>query len=274
MAARAGGAGGPPSVWALDFDGVTCDSVGESSLSAWKAASQLWPEVFRTPAAEARKAEVMDAMRAVRPVVETGYENVVQVRCLLEGVGVEAMLARWHDLLPDYMARWKLERGALVELFGATRDAWIEVDLQGWLAPNRIYPGMPEAMRALMAAHEVYIVTTKQAHFTHMILEQMAGIDFPEDRIFSQTVSGRPKSEVLAALERRHPGTTYHFVEDKLGTLEKVERLGSLAHWQLYFVQWGYSTAEEKARAAADPRISVLHTADGLLQAAGEARRV
>lgn len=24
------------SVWALDFDGVVCDSVGESSLSAWQ----------------------------------------------------------------------------------------------------------------------------------------------------------------------------------------------------------------------------------------------
>lgn len=26
-------------VWALDFDGVVCDSCGESSLSAWKVGS-------------------------------------------------------------------------------------------------------------------------------------------------------------------------------------------------------------------------------------------
>ncbi len=50
----------------------------------------------------------------------------------------------------------------------------------------------------------------------------MARVELPEDRIFSQTVSGRPKSEVLELLQRRHPGATYHFVEDKLGTLEKV----------------------------------------------------
>lgn len=39
MAARAAAAGGGDdgrSVWALDFDGVACDSVGESSLSAFK----------------------------------------------------------------------------------------------------------------------------------------------------------------------------------------------------------------------------------------------
>jgi hypothetical protein len=28
-------------VWALDFDGVVCDSVGESSQSAWKVGSPL-----------------------------------------------------------------------------------------------------------------------------------------------------------------------------------------------------------------------------------------
>ncbi len=35
-AAAAGMPGG--AVWAFDFDGVVCDSVGESSLSAWRAA--------------------------------------------------------------------------------------------------------------------------------------------------------------------------------------------------------------------------------------------
>lgn len=51
----------------------------------------------------------------------------------------------------------------------------------------------------------------------------MAGIAFPMDRIFSQTVSGRPKSEVLAQLAAEHPQAgAFHFVEDKFSTLEKV----------------------------------------------------
>lgn len=102
------GAGGK-SVYALDFDGVVCDSCGESSLSAWKvgrlsfwwqrraacsvwrvfglgmgsnfsrsccelmqAASKVWPDVFGAAEAEARKGELVEKMRAVRPVVETG----------------------------------------------------------------------------------------------------------------------------------------------------------------------------------------------------------
>lgn len=51
----------------------------------------------------------------------------------------------------------------------------------------------------------------------------MAKVPFPDDHIFSQTVSGRPKSEVLLTLESRHLGAAaYHFIEDKLSTLEKV----------------------------------------------------
>lgn len=177
----------------------------------------------------------------------------------------------------------------LVTLFGSTRDAWMAADLEGWLAPNRIYPGVADAMRALMAAHEVDIVTTKQARFTHAILRQMAGIDFPLERIYSQTVSGRPKSEVLEALQEKNPGAECHFVEDKLSTLEKVRaaagaggacalralvhrsdrcdaaqvaKLDDMAHWNLYLVDWGYNTAAERERAGANSRIRVINRAE------------
>lgn len=243
------------------------------------------------------------------------YENIVQIRCLLEGVGVEEMLADWGRLLPVHMEKWGLDRAEvgflsvyscirsqktlyftvsplptqLVELFGSTRDQWMAADLDGWLAPNRIYPGVADAMTALMTYHEVYIVTTKQARFTETILRQMAGIPFPADRIFSQTVSGRPKSEVLEGLEAAHPeAASYHFVEDKMSTLEKVRRMkggggdsdrwshplplvncptqvakmDALKHWNLYLVDWGYNTAAERARAKANPRIDVVSISD------------
>ena len=54
--------------------------------------------MFRTPAAAAQRARVLEEMRAVRPVVETGYENLLQVRLLLEaqpGTRPEDILQRW-----------------------------------------------------------------------------------------------------------------------------------------------------------------------------------
>lgn len=61
-----------------------------------------------------------------------------------------------------------------------------------------------------------------QARFTEALMKDKAKVNFSADRIFSTAETGQPKSEVLKQLEQRHPGTSYHFVEDKMGTLEKV----------------------------------------------------
>lgn len=159
----------------------------------------------------------------------------------------------------------------LVDLFGKTRDAWMAEDLDGWLAPNKIYPGVPEVMRALMDSQETYIVTTKQARFTEAILARMAGIRFPPERIFSQTVSGRPKSEVLEDLDQKHGFEECYFVEDKLSTLEKVAKLEQLRHWHLLLVDWGYNTAKERERAEENDRIKVIDIAELQRLAGGQA---
>lgn len=268
-ASAAGGSGGKKRVVALDFDGVVCDSVGESSLSAFRAAAIQWPEVFATEAAEAAKPRLVEQMRAVRPVVETGYENIVQIRCLYEGgdgdATVDEMLRTWHGpdgMLASSMARWGLDREPLVELFGRVRDEWIAADLRGWLAPNRIYPGVAEGVKAAIArGDEVYVVTTKQARFTAALLKDMAGIDLPADRIHSTTVSGEPKSRVLARLAEAHPGLDdYLFVEDKLSTLDKALVAPETAQgpWRLFLVDWGYNTPEERRAADDNPRIELV----------------
>ena len=61
-----------------------------------------------------------------------------------------------------------------------------------------------------------------QARFTEALMHNMAKVPIPSEDIFSTTVSGQPKSEILVDLQSQHPGLTYHFVEDKLGTLEKA----------------------------------------------------
>ena len=50
----------------------------------------------------------------------------------------------------------------LVELFGSTRDAWMADDLDGWLAANEIYEGVPAIVQHLRSQGSFYIVTTKQ----------------------------------------------------------------------------------------------------------------
>ncbi len=41
----------------------------------------------------------------------------------------------------------------------------------------------------------------------------------------------------------------------------QVSKLPELQKWQLYLVDWGYNTSEERTRADADPRITLLSKA-------------
>ena len=45
---------------------------------------------------------MLEDMRAVRPVVETGYENIMQVRLLLDGTSAEEILDRWRCVLASF----------------------------------------------------------------------------------------------------------------------------------------------------------------------------
>lgn len=251
----------PKTVFALDFDGVLCDSVGESSLSAWRAAEELWPEQFRHETAIEEKERVMEAMRVVRPVVETGYENVLLVRILLEGLAEpEEVLQDWLPMRNKWMEAWGLERNAMVEQFANCRDTWMKEDLEGWLAPNRFYEGTPEALACALNKGEVYIVTTKQERYTAQLLGDMAKTPVPHERILSTTLSGLPKTTVLAELQEKHNNedTRMVFVEDKIATLEKVCATPGLEQWELFLVNWGYNTKEERMRAEENPRIKLL----------------
>ena len=263
-------------VFALDFDGVVCDSEPESSISGWKHGVDLWPEVFGP--ADAEKGRVLDELRLVRPVVETGFENTLLARALLEKIHtVDDIIADWGGLMPGLMERWGCDRGEMVAGYGKIRDDWMAADLDGWLAPNLVYPGVAEACIAAedSANCDVFIVTTKQARFAQAIMRQKGNLRIPDDRVFSQTVSGLPKTDVLADLQAnaRDDDVRLVFVEDKLSTLEKVCKVGTaLERWELYLVDWGYNTEAERARAAANPRITVVGVDEfvGMLNGAAE----
>ncbi len=65
-------------------------------------------------------------------------------------------------------------------------------------------------------------------------MHNMAKVPISPDHIFSTTVSGQPKSDILKDLQQQHPGTSYHFVEDKLSTLEKVPAPVLLATYTIF----------------------------------------
>ncbi|XP_011624852.1 uncharacterized protein LOC18422845 isoform X2 [Amborella trichopoda] len=259
-------------LYALDFDGVICDSCGESSISALKAAKVRWPQLFEGVDLELEE-WILDQMHIVRPVVETGYENVLLVRLLLEiqkptirkssvapGLSIDGILENWSKLKPIIMEEWNEDRDTLIGLFGKVRDEWIEKDFSGWIGANRFYPGIADALK--FASSTIYIVTTKQSRFADALLRELADVTIPPDRIYG--LGSGPKPEVLKQLQRQpeHAGLKLHFVEDRLATLRNVIREGELDGWNLYLGNWGYNTAKEREEAESIPRIHILGLSD------------
>ncbi|KAK9207350.1 hypothetical protein WN943_017635 [Citrus x changshan-huyou] len=233
-------------LYALDFDGVLCDSCGESSLSAVKAAKVRWPGLF-DGVDSVIEDWIVDQMHILRPVVETGYENLLLVRVLLEirmpsirkssvseGLTVEGILENWSKIKPVIMEDWSENRDALVDLFGKVRDEWMDKDLTTWIGANRFYPGIPDALK--FASSRIYIVTTKQSRFADALLRELAGVTIPPDRIYG--LGTGPKVEVLKQLQKKPElqGMTLHFVEDRLATLKNVIKEPELDGWNLYLV--------------------------------------
>ncbi|KAL8499968.1 hypothetical protein ACS0TY_019825 [Phlomoides rotata] len=259
-------------LYALDFDGVLCDSCGESSISAVKAAKVRWPTLFNGVESSLED-WIVDQMHVVRPVVETGYENLLLVRLLLEskipsirkssvseGLTVERILENWMNIKPVIMEEWDENRDALIDLFGKVRDEWLDNDLATWIGANRFYPGVPDALK--FASSKLYIVTTKQSRFADALLRELAGVTIPPERIYG--LGTGPKVKVLKQLQEmlEHQGLTLHFVEDRLATLKNVIKEPELNNWNLYLGDWGYNTQNEREEAAGISRIRVLQLSD------------
>ncbi|KAG5565824.1 hypothetical protein RHGRI_001668 [Rhododendron griersonianum] len=242
-------------LYALDFDGVLCDSCGESSLSAVKAAKVRWPSLF-DGVDSAMEDWIVDQMYKVRPVVETGYENLLLVRLLVEmrvpsickssaaeGLTVEGILKNWSKIKPVIMEAWDESKDALIDLFGKVRDEWMENDLATWIGANSIQ-------------------TLARSRFADALLRELAGVIIPPERIFG--LGSGPKVEVLKQLQKKpeNQDVTLHFVEDRLATLKNVIKEPELDGWSLYLGDWGYNTQKERAEAASIPRIHLLQLSD------------
>ncbi|KAH0970655.1 hypothetical protein GBA52_022811 [Prunus armeniaca] len=177
-----------------------------------------------------------------------------------EGIIVEGILEKWSELKPVIMEEWGEERDALINLFGKVRDEWMDEDLTTWIGANRLYPGVPDALK--FASSTIYIVTTKQSRFADALLRELAGVTIPPERIFG--LGSGPKVEVLKQLQKKpeHQGLKPHFVEDRLATLKNVIKEPELDGWNLYLGDWGYNSQKEREEAATIPRIRILELSD------------
>jgi phosphoglycolate phosphatase-like HAD superfamily hydrolase len=242
-----------PALLALDFDGVICDSAGESCLASWHAFRSLWGASPEDP-----PVRVLEVYRRLRPVIETGWENYVLMRLIVDRVPEQTILERFHDLCAEVLERYGLRTETLVERFGRARDEWMARDREAWLASQPAYPGVAEAVRGWLADGQlIYVITTKQARFASLLLEHY-GIALPEGRLLA--LEAGPKTDSLARLSGEHgiEARDMWFVEDRLATLERAAAVPGLDGLGLFLADWGYNTEGERARARSDRRVTTI----------------
>lgn len=245
-----------PNLLALDFDGVICNGLIEYFQTSWRTYCQIWSPDNSTP-----PEGLAEGFYSLRPVIETGWEMPVLIRAQMQGISEAAILENWRQIARKIITEEGLEPKTLAAQLDGLRDNWIASDLDGWLSLHEFYPGVVQQLKILLDSPiQLFIITTKEGRFVRSLLQQQ-GIDFPTQQLFGKE-SGKPKHQVLRELlaeyttEEQPP--VIWFVEDRLKTLQNVQKYGELAQVGLYLANWGYNTAAERQEAEADNQIRVL----------------
>lgn len=247
----------PPIILALDFDGVICDGLVEYFQTAWRAYTQIWAPAEPTP-----PPELAAQFYRLRPVVESGWEMPVLIRSLRTGISEAEIFANWGPIAAQQIEAIGLTAAAIAARVDHIRDEWIETNLEQWLAQHRFYPGIAERLRQMLAdSVPLFIITTKEQRFVRQLLQQQQ-IDLPATQIFGKEVK-RPKAETLQLLMQQFHDKTGRaaqiwFVEDRLKTLQAIQRQPHLDAIQLYLADWGYNTETDRQWARQDDRIQLL----------------
>ena len=231
-------------VYALDFDGVICDSAIETGISGWKAACRVWQDM-----PESTPVEMIELFRQVRPLIETGYEAILTMRMLYLGETVADIYQGFADKSERLMQEAQVDSEFLKKLFGNIRDGWIAEDNNEWIQKNPLFPGVAEKLARLSQQHTWYVLTTKQERFVKKILAANQ-IELPPDHIFGLDRQ-MSKVQIMKILRKRHAGVALHFYEDRLPALLKVQQEPELGQVQLFFAAWGYNCDADKAQATA-----------------------
>ncbi|WP_404360027.1 HAD family hydrolase [Methylotuvimicrobium sp. KM1] len=230
-------------IYALDFDGVICDSAVETAITGWKAAGRLWPDMTEDRLSE----QLIDRFRRIRPAIETGYEAILAMRLIDREDDDRAVLNGFERNKQKLLDELNVDVDFLKKLFGETRDNWIAADFSGWIGVNPLFPSIADKLKQLNERATWYVVTTKQERFVKKILSANE-IELSGDNIFGLE-RNRSKADTLIEILEGHPNQQIYFVEDRLPALLTVMTNPKLQSLKLQLADWGYNTAQDRQEA-------------------------
>jgi phosphoglycolate phosphatase-like HAD superfamily hydrolase len=240
-----------PEAIALDFDGVLCNGLKEYFQTSLQVYRQIWPN-----SAEGENLEWEDSFGRLRPVVETGWEMPLVLRAMAQGVSEGDILKNWPQIRDRIMVQEQLDRAWLGQQVDTFRDRWIAEDLSSWLRLHEFYPGVSAQLRQWIdQTFPVFIITTKESRFVRALLER-EGLSLPTSVIFGKDCQ-QPKAQTLRDLQEKGFERLW-FVEDRLATLQGIQKQPDLQTVGLFLADWGYNTEGDHTVTLADRQIGLL----------------
>lgn len=249
---------------ALDFDGVICNSAPENAAVAWRICRKLWKDTF--PQREITAADVESFCR-IRPYLETGFQGSLMTWMLNSGYSERECSVEFAACQDKALAACGYARQELKAALGAERDAWLAAEPEGWFAHNHLYDGAASLLRHILAERSdirLIVLTTKEDRFVKAIMKRWE-VPFPHENIFGLERIN-VKEETLAGLMAEGAYDDVRFIEDRVETLVRFQKVPALRKVGLYFAKWGYSTHEQKETAAGNPGIRCIDTLEQLFE--------
>jgi phosphoglycolate phosphatase-like HAD superfamily hydrolase len=214
----------------LDFDGVICDSIDECFLSSWIAYHAL----YLGRQTDSIPGGVREDFGVLRPFIRTAEDFVLIQEMLANGQTVQDQ-AGFDDAL---RRAGKEKRDLFRKLAHEARTRLIAEDRDSWLAMNRLYPHVKDALLRMRTFPRVAVLSTKKPQFIIEIL-RWHGVDLPEERIVESV--HEPKLAATEKLRLQSGCARAYLVEDQIdhikgNTNKRVE--GRLATWGYVRKEW------------------------------------
>ena len=221
----------------FDFDGVLCDSAGETARCAWLAGSIVWEEWRGVDIPKS----FLKKFKKLRPLIETGYQSIALMKLISDNYTEAFIQKEFNFMREQVFTSISLNTRALINLFNKIRGDWVEVNPESWLSWHKLYPCSKNIIKTGKTYYkEVYIVSTKHKKFIVKLLDYF-GIEFNPDNIYGLE-SGKSKMEIVETILKKTKVAPKNsvFVDDYSNTLSSFAENDFLQDMRLYLASWGY----------------------------------
>lgn len=242
-----------PTILALAFDGVICDSFFEYFQITCQIYMQLWP------AHSQKLIEYAPSFSRLRSVIDADWELLILLRALVTGVPEEKIAANWSSITQSLTTSEQLDKLEISKELNEVRRNWIESDFEAWLDSHRFYPGVLERLQHIVNSPiQLFVVTTQEKYFVDQLLQRQ-GIYLPKTAIIGRE-SHRPKHQILREIVETFSEVNVNawYIEHKTRILRDLEEQPELAGLQLFLATWGANREPVRQVLLESPRISTL----------------